>query len=363
MAHLPPNAHALERSINGRSVYRRDCVKQDGRNLYLYGYSPHKGERVVGEELDIATGGELRFHPLRQTWSIYAGNRNNRTFKPGMPHNPLAPSQPGRSMTEIPFEDFELCVFENRFPSLHARAPEPLPSALTTDRAKGGCEVIVYSPRAEGSLATLGQAQRRLLVEVWIDRYAALFSKSCAFVLPFENRGDEVGVTLPHPHGQIYGFPFVPEPQKQAARAFEAGYSLSENLPVWREALGVCEAGGMLAYAPPFARFPYEVWISGFEKRSGPWALTDTEADGFAHLLGNMTDRYDTLFGRQTPYMLSLHAAPYGRDDNFEFSAQFYPLLRAPGRVKYLASVEQATGVFTVDIMPELAAKELRDLP
>lgn len=352
----------LKRQISGQDVHLRHHIKQDGRNLYLYGYAPHTGARVAGDDLEMNAGAELRLHPLRKTWSIYAGHRNNRTFKPGAAANPLAPSQPGLPLTEIPFTDFELCVFENRFPSLHDSAPEPVNIGVAAARATGACEVVVYSPNPEGSLATLGQARRRLLVEAWVDRYRHMFGKGCAFVLPFENRGDEVGVTLHHPHGQIYGFPFVPDPQQNALDSFEAGYELHTRLRLWRPEFGIAEAGGMLAYAPPFARFPYEVWISGFEKRSGPWALNETETDGFAHLLGNITERYDAMFGRQTPYMLSLHAAPFGHDNRFEFTAQFYPLLRAPGRVKYLASVEQATGVFTVDIMPELAAKALRDI-
>jgi len=118
-----------------------------------------------------------------------------------------------------------------------------------------------------------------------------------------------------------------------------------------------------MAYAPPFARFPYEVWISALAPVSGPWNFDETQSDGFAHLLGDITARYDAFFETDTPYMLTLHAAPHGRDGPFQFSAQFYPLLRAPGRVKYLASVEQSTGVFTVDVMPEQAAKTLRELP
>lgn len=362
MAHSPDLSKQLARQIDGRPVYRRHFIKQDERNLYLYGYAPHTGARVDGEDLEMNAGAELRLHPLRKTWSIYAGNRNNRTFKPSAAANPLAPSRAGQPLTEIPFENFELCVFDNRFPSLHKSASEASDIGVATARATGGCEVIVYSSEPEGSLATLGQARRRLLLEAWVDRYTSLFSQGCAFVLPFENRGDEVGVTLHHPHGQIYGFPFVPDPQQNAADSFEAGYSLHQKLGEWRDVFGISEAGGMLAYAPPFARFPYEVWISGLQRRSGPWAFDENEADGFAHLLGDITARYDAMFGRQTPYMLSLHAAPYGHDNRFEFTAQFYPLLRAPDRVKYLASVEQATGVFTVDIMPELAAKALRDI-
>ena len=170
MSNSTPQLATLRRQISGKQVHRRHHIKQDGRNLFLYGYTPHNGARVEGEDLEMAAGAELRLHPLRKTWSIYADYRNNRTFKPSAESNPLAPSQPGKPLTEIPFEDFEICVFENRFPSLHNSAPAPSNRGVVTKQATGGCEVIVYSPDAEGSLATLGQARRRLLVETWVDR-------------------------------------------------------------------------------------------------------------------------------------------------------------------------------------------------
>ncbi|MEO0784250.1 MAG: galactose-1-phosphate uridylyltransferase [Pseudomonadota bacterium] len=350
----------LQRTVGGRDIHRRHHVKTDGRDLFLYGYSPHSGARVEGEDLQTLTGSELRRHPLRGDWMVYAAARQNRTYKPSAAANPLAPSQPGKPLTEIPFSDFELAVFSNRFPSLYAGANEPPPSDLETLAAKGACEVIVYAPEAEGSLATLGQERRRLLLEAWIDRYEALFAAGCAYVLPFENRGDEVGVTLHHPHGQIYGFPIVPAPQQYAADAFERGYDLAASVAGWGADYQIAEAGGLVSYAPRFARFPYEIWISARDPVSGPWAFDEDQSDGFAHLLGDTVARYDAFFGRETPCMFSLHAAPHGRDGSFQFSAQFYPLLRAPDRVKYLASVEQATGVFTVDILPRQAADRLR---
>lgn len=352
--------NTLSRQVTGRDVHRRHHIKSDGRDLFLYGYAPHKLARVEGEDLQSVTGAELRFHPLRGDWSIYAAGRQNRTFKPSAAANPLAPSQSGKPLTEIPFSDFELAVFANRFPSLSADAQEPPESDLKMHAARGACEVIVYSPDAEGSLGTLSQDRRRLLVEAWIDRYQAMFDQGCAFVLPFENRGDEVGVTLHHPHGQIYGFPIIPAPQQTALDAFDAGYDLSQDVETWGARYHILEAGGLMSYAPRYARFPYEVWISAREPVSGPWAFDETQSDGFAHLLGDTVRRYDAFFGRETPCMLSLHAAPYGRDGKFQFTAQFYPLLRAPDRVKYLASVEQATGVFTVDVMPRQAADALR---
>jgi len=167
-------------------------------------------------------------------------------------------------------------------------------------------------------------------------------------------------VTLHHPHGQIYAFPFIPAVQKNAVNAFEGGYDLSGMIKTCEADYGIASAGGCLAYCPPYARFPYEVWIAPRERVAGLWDFSEEAQDGFAHLLGDITRRYDEFFQRPTAYMLSLHSAPAGADGSFHFTAQFYPLLRAPDRVKYLASIEQSTGVFTVDVMPESAAKTLR---
>ena len=351
---LPPAA--------GRPVFRRDHVKRDGRALYLYGYAPHAQAPQPEDAGEVAKGGELRFHPLRREWNLYAPHRQNRTFKPSAADDPLAPTRPGGAATEIPFTDFELAVFENKFTSLHREAPSPpdLPR-VETARANGHCDVVVYTAEPEGDLHTIGQNRRRLLLSAWNDRYAALFAQGLDFVFPFENRGEAVGVTLHHPHGQIYAFGFIPQVQANAAQGFAQGYRLCEHMRDVATENGVAEAGGVRATCPPFARFPYETYLTCDRPIRGPWDMTEEEADGFAHLLGDMTRRYDALFGQSTPLMLSLHAAPQSADA-WEFSAQFYPLLRSPGRVKYLASVEQGTGAFTVDVMPQAAAQALKGL-
>lgn len=353
----------LRRDLNSRPVHRRHFTKTDGRDIFLYGYNPHEEAPLAQDDGDVAKGGEMRWHPLRREWNVYAPHRQNRTFKPSKADDPLAPSRLGRAATEIPFTGFELAIFENKFTSLHAEAPAPpsLPG-LDTLRANGRCDVVIYGPEASGNLHSIGQEKRRLLLSAWIDRYDTLYRAGHKFVLPFENRGDEVGVTLHHPHGQIYAFPVIPAVQQNAADAFAAGYDLSAALRENEDDYGVASAGGVLAFCPPYARFPYEVWIAPQKCEAGPWTFDETQQDGFAHLLGDITRRYDAFFGRETAYMLSLHAAPLEADKNFHFTAQFYPLLRAPDRVKYLASVEQATGVFTVDVMPEMAAKTLRVL-
>lgn len=347
----------------GRAVYRRDFTKADGRPLRLYGYAPHTQAPLPETGGDVAKGGELRFHPLRREWNLYAPHRQNRTFKPSAADDPLAPSRPGGPDTEIPFTDFELAIFENKFTSLHRDAPSPQTVlGVKSDVARGHCDVVVYTPEQTGNLHTVGQATRRLLLAAWNDRYDDLFAAGCQFVLPFESRGDAVGVTLHHPHGQIYAFPVVPQVQRNAAEGFASGYDLAAHMADVSGDYRVNSAGGINAVCPPFARFPYETWLVPSRPVKGPWEFTEDEADGFAHLLGDMTRRYDALFGQTTPYMMSLHAAPVGLEQNWQFTAQFYPLMRAPGRIKYLASVEQSTGAFTVDVMPERAAQELRAL-
>lgn len=346
---------------DGRVVHKRSHRKADGRKLLLYGHAPHEGAALPEAPGDIARGGELRFHPLRGEWNLYAAHRQDRTFKPAAAADPLAPSVPEGASTEIPFEDFELAVFENKFTSLHPDAPEaPFVPGVRTGRARGRCEVVVYTSASEGSLASVGQDRRRLLLAAWTDRYAALRSRDVPFVYPFESRGDEVGVTLHHPHGQVYAFPFVPAVQQRAADAFAEGYDLGAALDADPDLI-VAEAGGIAAWCPPYARFPLECWLVPRRRTPGPWDFGAEEADGFARLLGEVTRRYDAHFGRATAYMLTLHAAPWGTDDSWHFTAQFYPLLRAPGRVKYLASVEQGTGAFTVDVMPDRAAAILRE--
>ncbi|WP_300532000.1 hypothetical protein [Maricaulis sp.] len=344
-----------------RDFFRRDHEKRDGRTLSLYGFSPHEGE--PGEEFTdpVTANAEMRYHPLRQEWTLFAPHRQNRTFKPSKAANPLAPARPGAPVTEIPFADFELAVFGNRFPSLHPQAPEPEAAPWTARPASGHAEVIVYSPEDEGSLATLGQDRRVLLVEALIDRYRQHYEAGAAYVLPFENRGEAVGVTLHHPHGQIYAFPEIPAPQARAETAFAAGYDLEAERRAWGADYAVSEAGGLFAYCPPWSRFPFETWLSAASRQPGPWAFSAEEVEGLAQLLGEMSARYDTLFDQPMPYMMSFQAAPRKTAGRFQFSVQFYPILRAAGRLKYLAGVEQSTGIFTVDIDPLTAAKSLRE--
>jgi len=299
-------AHTLQKACH-QTIHRRHFVKQDGRDLFLYGYKLHDLPSLPEDGGEVAKGGELRHHPLRDEWNIYAAHRQNRTFKPSAADNPLAPSVPGLPPTEIPFTDFELAVFENKFTSLHAHAPKPKAiEGLDLGTANGRCDVIVYGPKAEGNLHTLGQDKRRLLLAAWNDRYETLFDQGCEFILPFENRGDEVGVTLHHPHGQIYAFPFVPQVQQKAMDAFEQGYDLAADIKRYKADYGVAQAGGITAFCPPFTRFPFETWIAPDIKARGPWDFSEDQLDGFAgsaislRTLSMISDRFKSVFD-QTP--------------------------------------------------------------
>ena len=341
-----------------RGVYRREHAKADSRALRIYGYAPNAG--LSGEELlaSATDQSEVRRDPMRGTYSLYAPHRQTRTFNPSAAADPLAPA--GGAVTEIPFADFELAIFDNRFPSLKPGAPAGALTGWAEGPATGRCEVVVYTSAAEGSLHTIGQDRRVLLLEALIDRYHGLHAEGAAYVMPFENRGEQVGVTLPHPHGQIYSFPFVPAPQAAAARAFAEGYDLTADHAGWDGRCDVASAGGVAAFCPPFARFPYETWIMPTRRCPGPWAMTGDEIEALAMLLGDVPRRLDALFGAPMPYMMSFQAAPGGESAGFQFTVQLYPILRDAGRLKYLASVEQFTGVFTVDVVPEAAAERLR---
>lgn len=357
------NTSQLARTIGASPIYRRDHRKADGRMLHLYGRTAHTGPVIKESDGDIAQGGELRHHPLRQEWNVYAAHRQNRTFKPTAAQDPLAPTLPGGPETEIPFADFELAIFENKFAAFHPSASQATRfDGFASEPARGACDVVVYAPDSMGSLHSIGSDRRQVLLGALIDRYSAHFANGCDYVLPFENRGDEVGVTLHHPHGQIYGFNRVPEVQQRAIDAFAGGYDLATEIVRALPDYGLGSKGGMAAWVPRYARFPYEVWIAPQTRREGLWDCTDEELEALDYWLGEMTRRYDALFQQPAATMMAFHAAPRGGSQGYHFTVQFYPLLRAPGRIKYLASVEQHTGTFTVDVMPESATKALREV-
>ena len=276
--------------------------------------------------------------------------RQDRTYKPAVDACPLCPG-PG---TEVPEPGYHIAVFENRFASYAGD--------------QGRCEVVCYTPEHEGSLGALPPAWIRDLVDVWADRVAELERlPQVRYVYVFENRGEEVGVTLHHPHGQIYAYPFVPpvigrELRSLARHRRVTGRCLYCDL-VAEEADGprrVAAEPGFAAFVPRFARWPYEVHVAPRRHLRGLTDLDGAERDAFASLLKRVLERYDRLWSRPMPYVLAMHQRPARSRRDFHFHVELYPALRSSDRLKYLAGSELGAGAFLVDVSPERSAAELR---
>jgi UDPglucose--hexose-1-phosphate uridylyltransferase len=317
---------------------------------------------------------ELRWHPLRQEWVITATHRMDRTYKPPKDFCPLCPTKPGAFPTEVPAEDYEIVVFQNKFPSLQPQPPEPdvEGTELTpVEPAKGECEVVLYSPRHDGTLADESVRHIRNLIRVWKDRYQELGSREeIQYVLIFENKGEAVGVTLHHPHGQIYAFPFIPPVQQHELNALAAhrektGRCLICDLVTQEIVDGrriVAESGHFAAAIPFYARYPYEVHIFAKEHKPSLLALDAQEEWDLARILKLVMVKYDHLFGFSLPYLMTLHQAPTGGEHEGlgHFRIEFYPPHRSANKLKYLAGCESGAGSFINDSAPEAKAEELR---
>lgn len=316
---------------------------------------------------------ELRYHPFLRQWVITATHRQDRTFLPPADFCPLCPTRDPAFPTEIPFDDYDIVVFENRFPSLVAQPPEAMieGTALCPVRPSSGvCEVVCYSSDHSASLATLPLRQVQKLVRVWKDRYVDLGRRpEVQYVFIFENKGQEIGVTLDHPHGQIYGYPFLPPVVAEEIRS-EHEYWLENGSPlmgaVIREEVAfgkrmVYENDTCLAFIPSFARYPFETYVTPKRPTPSFAEMDGTELDGFAEALQAVAQRLDRLFGFSMPYVMAIHQRPTmpGYDGSW-LHAEFYPPYRSATKLKYLAGSEAGAGVFINDTLAEDSAALLR---
>ena len=354
-------------------MYQRTLTKPDGRALILYADAPIPDgiEAPSPESGRVAANPHLRWHPLRGEWVAYAGHRDARTFLPPPEYDPLAPTVRGAPPTELPAGGWDVAVFENRFPTLTGGAHDA-PSAIVDARpAQGVCEVVVYGPEATGGLGTLPLGRIALLIDVWADRTAALGARDdVKLVMPFENRGVEVGTTLHHPHGQIYAYPFVPpilarELSQQRAYLAEHGRGLVEDHLAAELADGrrVLSSGDeVVALVPACARWAYEVWVVPRRRTPSLDALTAAQRTDLARALKTVVLKYDGLWGRPFPYVMVVHQAPSDGEPHREahVHVELYPAYRSRDRLKYLAGSEIGAGMFTNDSLPEAKAAELR---
>jgi UDPglucose--hexose-1-phosphate uridylyltransferase len=302
---------------------------------------------------------ELRFNELRGEEVVYAIHRQERTFLPSPEHCPLCPSRPGMPQTEIPFPSFEIAVFDNRFPAFEA--------------PYGASEVVVYTDSHEGSFGTLAPERAEALMWVWRHRYAELGARGdVEYVLIFENRGVEVGVTLHHPHGQIYGYPFLPPVPALELEADERLGGCASCALLSAELVDgarvVHENDRVVVHVPRAARWAYEAHVVIRAHRP---SLVDCEAAELRQLAGALqalVRGYDALFDRPFPYVMVVHQAPTAAGPPVADSAgrghlhvEFYPPLRTATKLKYLAGSEQGAGTFISDTLPEESAAKLRE--
>jgi UDPglucose--hexose-1-phosphate uridylyltransferase len=389
-------------------VWKNTGVLADGRDIIYFDEAPDLGRAAVPDTRPLPlepgygappdpgdTDAGLRWDALRGEWVIIAAQRQERTFLPPPDQCPLDPSRPGRP-TEIPAPDYDVVVFENRFPSLRAAGHWP-PAAgtvpgiphfpqrpvLVTDHpetggvpgqpAYGRCEVVCFTSDHEASFASLTPRRARTVLEAWADRTAELGAMDAvAQVYCFENRGREIGVTLHHPHGQIYGFPFItPRTATMLAQAAElaerTGQNLFDDMLAGEIAAGtriVTRNEHWTAFVPAAARWPFEVLLFPAQRVPDIPALSDPARAAFCDIYLDVLRRLDALFNMPLPYIAAWHQAP-GRDapgrSEFGLHLQVLSVRRAPGKLKYLAGTESGMGVWINDVLPEEAALRLRE--
>ncbi len=348
-------------------------------------FAPVRGDDGV---LRPPAGPEMRRDPLTGEWVPMASHRMNRTFLPAADSCPLCPARPGAAYSdgEVPDTDYDVVVFENRFPAL-LRLPDDAASApdgwwvddepLWPARpAAGRCEVVCFSAQHDASFADLSTSRVRTVVEAWADRTRELGAlPGVEQVFCFENRGREIGVTLPHPHGQIYAFPFV-TPRTQAMLREAAAHRARTGGDLLRDVLDaelrvgrrvVLTSEHWAAYVPAAARWPVEVHLAPRRDVPDLPALTDAERDDLAVVYPRLLRALDRFFADPTtgapvplPYIAGWHQAVVGAGrDLGRLHLQVFSVLRAPDKLKYLAGVESGMAAWISDTTPEAVADRL----
>jgi UDPglucose--hexose-1-phosphate uridylyltransferase len=330
---------------------------------------------------------EERWHPLREEWVIVAAHRDHRpwsgetvsvkaTALPSFePTCYLCPGNTRVGGKKNP-DYARTFVFDNDHPCVGVDAPDigaiP-PRPYRNRRADGVARVVCFSPRHDATLATLPVEAVREVVEVWRRQTIDLGKRSeVKHVLCFENKGEVVGVSNPHPHGQIYATNFVfktIEIELSASHRYEKenGRGLFEDIIDAEQRDGrriLYEDDWVIAFVPYFARYAYEVYVAPKRRVAHVFDLADDETTSLAAALRDVTIRFDNLWQTAFPYVMPLHQAPTDGGDyrSFHLFVAFHPPLRQPGLLKYLAGPEIGGGNFLSDSAPEAKAAELRAL-
>jgi UDPglucose--hexose-1-phosphate uridylyltransferase len=355
-------------------MHELELVKPDGRRMKLYSHRPiPAGINARSPRPDpVHPDPQFRWQPLRGEWVTYAAYRQTRTFLPPPEYNPLRATDDEQHPTELPAGDYDIAVFDNLFPAMSLDAPDPSASVVPAAAARGHCEVVVFTQDETASLATLGVERVALLLEVWARRTEEILQRApqTQYVLPFENRGAEVGVTLHHPHGQIYAYPHVP-PVPRRMHDNEVAHLEATGEPLLQSLVAAELADGRrilhasdeaVAFVPAWARYPYEVWVAP-RRQTADFTTLDTNGRvALARALVTVLRKYDALWKMPFPYIMAWYQAPRvpGYAKACHLHAELLPAYRMQGRLKYLAGTEIAAGMFANDALPEDKAAELR---
>ncbi len=314
---------------------------------------------------------ELRWHPLTKDWVMIASHRQNR---PQMPKD-WCPFCPGSG--KVP-EHFDVLKYDNDFPALSQNPPAP--DDVATDFYKvadsyGKCEVILYSPEHTVTLPQLSVPHITKLVDLWCQRFEEISKDDkIKYVFIFENRGDVVGVTMPHPHGQIYGYPFVPKKiqlELSSAKEFkdETGECIFCRMKQEEEDFKqrvIFKNEHFTVFLPFFTEYPYGVYIISNAHKQNICEFTEEERVALASTLRQTAGMLDSLFGYPFPYMMCMHNAPvnYEGEGNpeefYHFHIEFFPPMRSADKQKFNASSETGVWAHCNPTAPEEKAEELR---
>ena len=364
--------------MTSNDIVKRPTVLADGRELIYFDdadttLAPERTADARHLDPRPATA-IMRQDVLTGEWISIAAARQNRAFLPPADQDPLAPTTPSNP-SEVP-SNYDVAVFENRSPSFGpALGGEGAPTGLAdlsevglgrSFTSIGRCEVVCFSPQHEGSFGSLTPSRARTVIEAWADRTAALSAMpGIQQVFPFENRGEEIGVTLQHPHGQIYAYPYVtPRTTRLLESIGKVGPDLFEQ--ILQNERGservVLEGKNWTAYVPFAARWPIEVHMLP-HRHIPDFAATNTEErDELATMYLRLLRGIDNLYDTPTPYIAAWHQAPVnvGRDE-IRLMLQITSPRRAANKLKYLAGSEAAMGAFIGDVLPEQSAAFIRE--
>jgi UDPglucose--hexose-1-phosphate uridylyltransferase len=359
-------------------IVKRIHALADGRELIYFDDAdttlpPDRAPDLRALEQRPATA-EIRQDPLTGEWIAVAAARQDRVVMPPACQDPLAPQTPGNP-SEIP-SDYDVAVFENRSPAFgpglpDAGSPEADPAYLdgtTLGRAVpayGRCEVVCFSSAREGAFGSVSRSRARTVIEAWADRTNVLSAlPGVAQVYIFENRGAEIGVTLQHPHGQIYGYPYIPPRTRQLlAQIGSYGPALfADVLKTEQKGPRMLLAGEhWTAFVPFAARWPVEAHLMPNEHVPDFAATSAAQRDELAVLYLRLLRGLDALYDGPTPYIAAWHQAPVrSHRDTARLHLRLMSPRRGEGKMKYQAGSESGMGAWIGDIPPEIQAQRLR---